>query len=123
MGGRLALRHYCAKWKTDQHPGVYRCARTGAGLRNVFGLQALINESITMSVNTLGTGPRCRGSSDVCLQVTDILAQEQSAIASLSVALGGGCQHIRSRCFLPMIPPTNASQSSQERIAVLAAPE
>lgn len=41
-----------------------------------------------MSVNTLGTGPRCRGSSDVCLQVTDILAQEQSAIASLSVALG-----------------------------------
>jgi hypothetical protein len=32
--GRLGLRHYRSKWQTDEHPGVYRHASTGAGLRD-----------------------------------------------------------------------------------------
>ena len=28
---RLGLRHYRSKWQTDEHPGVYRHASTGAG--------------------------------------------------------------------------------------------
>ena len=32
--GPLGLRHYRSKWQTDEHPGVYRHASTGAGLRD-----------------------------------------------------------------------------------------
>lgn len=34
VGGPLGLRHYRSKWQTDEHPGVYRHASTGAVLRD-----------------------------------------------------------------------------------------
>jgi hypothetical protein len=37
----LGLRHYRSKWQTDEHPGVYRHASTGAGLRDGREPQAL----------------------------------------------------------------------------------
>jgi alkanesulfonate monooxygenase len=50
----------------------------------------------------------------------DSLVHEQSAIASLSVALGVDASGFDLDGFLPSIPPTNASQSSQERVLALA---
>ena len=38
----MGLRHYRSKWPTDEHPGVYRHASTGACLRDRREPQALI---------------------------------------------------------------------------------
>jgi alkanesulfonate monooxygenase len=50
----------------------------------------------------------------------DSLVHEQSAIASLSVALGVDASRLDLDGFLPPIPPTNASRSTQERVLALA---
>jgi alkanesulfonate monooxygenase len=50
----------------------------------------------------------------------DSLVHEQSAIASLSVALGVDASRFDLDGFLPPIPPTNASRSTQERVLALA---
>jgi alkanesulfonate monooxygenase len=50
----------------------------------------------------------------------DSLVHEQSAIASLSVALGVDASRFDLHGFLPPIPPTNASRSTQERVLALA---
>lgn len=50
----------------------------------------------------------------------DSLVHEQSAIASLSVALGVDASQFDPDGFLPSIPQTNASRSSQERVLALA---
>lgn len=50
----------------------------------------------------------------------DSLVHEQSAIASLSVALGVDASRFNLDGFLPPIPPTNASRSTQERVLALA---
>jgi alkanesulfonate monooxygenase len=50
----------------------------------------------------------------------DSLVHEQSAIASLSVALGVDVGRFDLDGFLPPIPPTNASRSTQERVLALA---
>jgi hypothetical protein len=43
----LGLRLYRSKWQTDEHPGVYRHAGTGAGLRDGREPQALRPEGAT----------------------------------------------------------------------------
>ena len=50
----------------------------------------------------------------------DSLVHEQSAIASLSVALGTDASKFDPDKFLPSIPETNGSQSSRERVLALA---
>ncbi|SDX46280.1 alkanesulfonate monooxygenase [Pseudomonas syringae] len=50
----------------------------------------------------------------------DSLVHEHSAIASLSVALGVDASTFDLDGFLPSIPQTNASQSSQQRVLALA---
>ncbi|MGN2436819.1 LLM class flavin-dependent oxidoreductase [Pseudomonas syringae] len=50
----------------------------------------------------------------------DSLVHEHSAIASLSVALGVDASKFDLDGFLPSIPQTNASQSSQQRVLALA---
>ena len=59
---RLGLRHYRSKWQTDEHPGVYRHASTGAGLRDGREPQALTHrhryhtKRFVKSANTLNSG-------------------------------------------------------------------
>lgn len=50
----------------------------------------------------------------------DSLVHEQSAIVSLSVALGTDASKFDPDKFLPSIPETNGSQSSRERVLALA---
>ncbi|RBJ70511.1 LLM class flavin-dependent oxidoreductase, partial [Pseudomonas sp. MWU12-2534b] len=50
----------------------------------------------------------------------DSLVHEQSAMASLSVALGVDATKFDPDGFLPPIPETNGSQSSRERVLALA---
>jgi len=42
--GRLGLRHHRSKRQTDEHPGVYRHASAGAGLRDGREPQALTHQ-------------------------------------------------------------------------------
>jgi ketosteroid isomerase-like protein len=42
--GQLGLRHHRSQWQSDEHPGVYRHASTGAGLRDCRESQALIHQ-------------------------------------------------------------------------------
>ncbi|HEX5656490.1 MAG TPA: LLM class flavin-dependent oxidoreductase, partial [Polyangiales bacterium] len=50
----------------------------------------------------------------------DSLVHEASAIASLSIALGADASKFDPDGLLPEIPPTNATQSSRERVVQLA---
>src|SRR5207244_4997950 len=43
----ICLRHYRSTWQTDEHPGVYRHASTGAGLRDGREPQALTHRAVS----------------------------------------------------------------------------
>ncbi|ONG45998.1 monooxygenase [Pseudoroseomonas deserti] len=97
------------RFRADMHARLAKAGREADSLKILPGAFVVVGDSLEEAEEKRRT--------------LDSLVHYQSGLASLSIALGHDASGFDPDGPLPEIPPTNASQSSRERVIALAARE